>query len=352
MFTADPPPLSTVALAKRHSPRAVNPADMIFDIDPNNWTDLAYLSGYTGEGGNVHYTGDQLGTFSSLGTDIRIGLRPDPHRPGRLAYFHNIAWGDKFRPDNGSMRAELLASSLLVPIPQKQHFWLAASIFLNSGYAARGDDQLFMQCKQEAALGNPFFSLQLADGVIESVVGYRLGRNVAGGSTTLVHPWMDTKPAQPGWMNFVLRGYYTPLDGYPSGCTLWRNGQQLFDYSGPWGFDWDGDKPYARIGWYHWSASWIADVADEAGMTSSGATIINSSVLRADTGTYWYMTATPATNAANWTNSGSASYSLKNVFDQSPDPTRSSYTGRYFLVSDPGLKYNDRDILNELERVT
>lgn len=190
------------------------------------------------------------------GNDLRFGRTVDPLDTRRQAYVFRVGTQDTLFTD--SRRCEALAfPNQATALPQRQTFWYSLSVLVESGADSSGDDQLISQWHTQGY--NPFMGLYLSGGKLRLSIRYDTAPNGSRAMPVVLTPWSDSAKTPRRWMTFIFQGRISPFVADKPFLKVWRDGQQVVNYTGPVGYN-STQLPYAKVGFYSWNDGNVWDV--------------------------------------------------------------------------------------------
>jgi hypothetical protein len=249
------------------APRPINATDIRLQVEADH-----LFSSYKWAWG-VECSGQKVGAinipeYGILGFDLgdglgrtRFGKVPDPDNSARKVLMFRPNSGDALVA--GAPRCEMTFSpSFGGKLPVNQDIWFAFGIRLKD-WVPTTDEQILMQwhwSNGTIPLG-PFLTLALKGGKlqIDSKANAAYPPTVAS-TTTRVH-WTNGAVPSNVWSYFVVKARISPHAVHNPYLKVWRDGTQIVNYSGPFGYNYPEVTPYAKIGHYQWVAAyntWIS----------------------------------------------------------------------------------------------
>ena len=248
-------------------PRPINSTDIRLQVEANHT-----FSSYKWTWG-VECSGQKVGAinipeYGILGFDLgdglgktRFGKVPDPENSARQVLMFRPNSGDALVA--GAPRCEMTFSpSFGGKLPVNQDIWFAFGIRLKD-WVPTTDEQILMQwhwSNGSIPLG-PFLTLALKGGKlqIDSKANAAYPPTVAS-TTSRVH-WTNGAVPSNVWTYFVVKARISPHTSHNPYLKVWRDGTQIVNYAGPFGYNYPEVTPYVKIGHYQWVAAynnWIS----------------------------------------------------------------------------------------------
>ncbi len=249
------------------TPRPINSTDIRLQVEADR-----LFSSYKWAWG-MECSGQKVGAinipeYGILGFDLgdglgrtRFGKVPDPENSARKVLMFRPNSGDALVA--GAPRCEMTFSpSFGGKLPVNQDVWFAFGIRLND-WVATTDEQILMQwhwSNGSIPLG-PFLTLALKGGKlqIDSKANAAYPPTVAS-TTSRVH-WTNGAVPSNVWTYFVVKARISPHAVHNPYLKVWRDGTQIVNYAGPFGYNYPEVTPYVKIGHYQWVAAynnWIS----------------------------------------------------------------------------------------------
>ena len=249
------------------APRPINATDIRLQVEADH-----LFSSYKWAWG-VECSGQKVGAinipeYGILGFDLgdglgktRFGKVPDPENSARKVLMFRPNSGDALVA--GAPRCEMTFSpSFGGKLPVNQDVWFAFGIRLKD-WVPTTDEQILMQwhwSNGTIPLG-PFLTLALKGGKlqIDSKANAAYPPTVAS-TTTRVH-WTNGAVPSNVWSYFVVKARISPHAVHNPYLKVWRDGTQIVNYAGPFGYNYPEVTPYVKIGHYQWVAAyntWIS----------------------------------------------------------------------------------------------
>jgi hypothetical protein len=249
------------------TPRPINSTDIRLQVEADR-----LFSSYKWAWG-MECSGQKVGAinipeYGILGFDLgdglgrtRFGKVPDPDNSARKVLMFRPNSGDALV--SGAPRCEMTFSpSFGGKLPVNQDIWFAFGIRLKD-WVPTTDEQILMQwhwSNGSIPLG-PFLTLALKGGKlqIDSKANAAYPPTVAS-TTSRVH-WTNGAVPSNVWTYFVVKARISPHTSHNPYLKVWRDGTQIVNYAGPFGYNYPEVTPYVKIGHYQWVAAynnWIS----------------------------------------------------------------------------------------------
>lgn len=241
--------------------KALDMADIFAQIDPANtfasgkWLWSAECSGQAKGAISIPETGihgPNLG--GSLGT-LRFGKVADPDAPTRKVLMFRANKNDPQL--SGSPRCELGVSATQPGRLQiGKDFWFAFGVRLDK-WVISPEEQILAQIHQadgSVAL-NPILALSVMGDKFNISLRQNTNSIIAKSSTTTVNAWSKSGLPTAGWTYFVIKAKISSDTNVKPYVQIWKDGIQIVDYKGPFGYNTPTIPPFAKIGHYQWGGS-------------------------------------------------------------------------------------------------
>lgn len=240
------------------------------------WTWGMECAGQKAGAVNIPETGIQgFDLGNGLGS-TRFGKVPDPDNSTRQVLM--------FRPNSadplvsGAPRCELTFSpNFSGKLPVNQDVWFAFGMRLQD-WVATTDEQILMQwhwSNGTIPLG-PFLALSLKGGKLQIDSKANAAYPPSVSSTTSRVHWTNGTVTSNTWTYFVVKARISPHTSHSPYLKVWRDGVQIVNYAGPFGYNYPEVTPYLKIGHYQWVATynnWISAASTKTVLVRTPALI-------------------------------------------------------------------------------
>lgn len=250
--------LSVTASNPLASPRPITNIDVLAELDPNKtfaslgWKWSIECGGQWIGGLNVPESGIKSSSLGDQYGALRFGKVADPANAMRSVLFFRANKSDPLVA--GVPRCEASTSTTAGgAIPTGTPVWFAFGIRL-SNWIQTPDEQIFAQWHQgdgSTAL-SPFLAMSVQGGVVRVLLRHNSQQILSKSTTTTVVALEQSPLPLDRWSYFVIKALISPDGSLGSYVTIWRDGAQVVNYHGPFGYRYPGFSPYLKIGHYHW----------------------------------------------------------------------------------------------------
>lgn len=249
------------------TPRPINSTDIRLQVEADR-----LFSSYKWTWG-MECSGQKVGAinipeYGILGFDLgdglgrtRFGKVPDPDNSARKVLMFRPNSGDALV--SGAPRCEMTFSpSFGGKLPVNQDIWFAFGIRLKD-WVPTTDEQILMQwhwSNGSIPLG-PFLTLALKGGKLQIDSKANAAYPPTAASTTSRVHWTNGAVPSNVWTYFVVKARISPHTVHNPYLKVWRDGTQIVNYAGPFGYNYPEVTPYVKIGHYQWVAAynnWIS----------------------------------------------------------------------------------------------
>jgi hypothetical protein len=249
------------------APRAINSTDIRLQVEADR-----LFSSYKWAWG-MECAGQKAGAvnipeYGMLGFDLggglgstRFGKVPDPENSTRKVLMFRPNSGDPLV--SGAPRCEMTFSpSFGGKLPVNQDVWFAFGLRLKD-WVNTTDEQILMQwhwSNGSIPLG-PFLALSLKGGKLQIDSKANAAYPPKASTTTSRVHWTNGTVASNTWTYFVVKARISPHTSHNPYLKVWRDGTQIVNYAGPFGYNYPEVTPYVKIGHYQWVAAynnWIS----------------------------------------------------------------------------------------------
>ena len=233
-------------------PVTVESADVVAELNPA----VPFLS--LGWKWSLECAGESMGILSvpeaglSVQGKLRFAKVADPAKKSSKVLLFRAARSDPLV--YGAPRCEATASPTQGgALPVGQPFWFAFGIRLD-GWIATADEQIIAQWhhSDDTIVMNPFLAISVASNEMRIVARYNANDPVSKESTTSIRLATSKPLPVDRWSYFVVKALISPDGSLGSFVKVWRNGVQIADYFGPFGYRLAPLMPFLKVGHYHW----------------------------------------------------------------------------------------------------
>jgi hypothetical protein len=211
---------------------------------------------------------------AGLGTQ-RFGKVADPDDASRRVLMFRPNAGDPWI--YGGPRCEMTFSpNFAGKLPVKQDVWFAFGMRFQD-WTSSTDEQVLMQwhwSNGSIPIG-PFLALAMKGGKLQIDSKANAAYPPAAASTTSTVHW--TGAVTPNtWSYFVVKARISPNPADAPYLQVWRDGTQIVNHQGPFGYNYPEVTPYLKMGHYQWIASyntWASSAATKTILVRTPALI-------------------------------------------------------------------------------
>lgn len=207
--------------------------------------------------GNEQISEDGMRSFDAgdrLGS-LRFGKAPDPDDPSRSVLVFRAHMNDAL--SWGAPRTEL-SFGQASRLPVGQDFWYGFGLRTPGWNVRATDEQLLTQWHQgngTIPLG-PFMALLVKGNNFKLDVKFNLKYPPSIATTNTTTVWTGSGMPVDKWTYFVFKAKISPDLKDDPYLQVWKDGVQIVDYHGPFGYNYPDVKPYVKLGHYEWIASY------------------------------------------------------------------------------------------------
>jgi hypothetical protein len=204
---------------------------------------------------NIPETGLQgFDLGAGLGTQ-RFGKVADPDDASRRVLMFRPNAGDPWI--YGGPRCEMTFSpNFAGKLPVKQDVWFAFGMRFQD-WTSTTDEQVLMQwhwSNGSIPIG-PFLALAMKGGKLQIDSKANAAYPPAAATTTSTVHWTGTVTPN-SWSYFVVKARISPNPADAPYLQVWRDGTQIVNHQGPFGYNYPEVTPYLKMGHYQWIASY------------------------------------------------------------------------------------------------
>jgi len=254
-------------------PAAVNPADIVYALDPANLQTYRYATlGCLGAnrywwewgGGQGRYlTPPPFPLFDASGA-LRAGVVPDPGNAAALAFELSVMPDDGDVSGVGTKRCEMALGwtefaypgktpTRTATLPRNQDFWWALKFRLADWRSTTDRQVIFQWLPTTPTSAGPIMSADVWGSRLRLEIHYDFGATPSEQTMTKLMPW-TLEGWQPNrWYTLAIRGRIDDVTPSNSRIELWLDGRKVLDYDGPIGYMAATGSEYAKFGLYHWT---------------------------------------------------------------------------------------------------
>jgi hypothetical protein len=259
----------------------VSSTDIRLQVEPGRlfssykWAWGMECAGYKEGAVNIPESGLQgFDLGAGLGTQ-RFGKVADPDDASRRVLMFRPNAGDPWI--YGGPRCEMTFSpNFAGKLPVKQDVWFAFGMRFQD-WTSSTDEQVLMQwhwSNGSIPIG-PFLALAMKGGKLQIDSKANAAYPPAAASTTSTVHW--TGAVTPNtWSYFVVKARISPNPADAPYLQVWRDGTQIVNHQGPFGYNYPEVTPYLKMGHYQWIASyntWASSAATKTILVRTPALI-------------------------------------------------------------------------------
>lgn len=256
-LVANPAPAIT---GQRSTPSAkpVNNSDIFAQIDTRNtfksygWLWSVECAGVAKGAIDVPESGIQGSDLGAgLGT-MRFGKVPDPDAPQRKVLQFRANKDDGLQA--GAPRCELSFSATQPGrLEIGREFWFAFGIRLDK-WINTPEEQIVAQIHQSdgSIPLNPIFALSVLGDKFSLYYRNNANSVVTKASTTSIDGWSSKGLPTKEWTYFVVKATVSTNPKDSPHLFVWKDGQQIVNYVGAFGYNTPSVTPFAKFGHYQW----------------------------------------------------------------------------------------------------
>ena len=239
----------------------VNSSDIRLQVDANalfssyKWQWGVECAGQVQGAVNIPETGLQgFDLGAGLGTQ-RFGKVADPDDASRRVLMFRPNAGDPWI--YGGPRCEMTFSpNFAGKLPVKQDVWFAFGMRFQD-WTSSTDEQVLAQWhwSNGSIPVGPFLALAIKGGRLQIDSKANAAYPPSPATTTSTVHWTgDVTPNS--WSYFVVKARISPNPADAPYLQVWRDGVQIVNHRGPFGYNYPEVTPYVKIGHYQWVTSY------------------------------------------------------------------------------------------------